>query len=48
MEKSKFINTEKKARLVQAKVKSMLIIFFNINGVIQKEFALAGQTVSSA
>jgi hypothetical protein len=26
----------------------MLIIFFDIKGIVQKEFVLAGQTVSSA
>jgi hypothetical protein len=30
------------------KVKSMLIIFFDIKGIIHKEFVLAGQTVNSA
>jgi hypothetical protein len=38
----------KKARLVKSKVKSMLIIFFDIKRIVHKEFILAGQTVSSA
>jgi hypothetical protein len=38
----------KKARHVGSKVKSMLIIFFNITRVVYKEFVLAGQTVNSA
>jgi hypothetical protein len=38
----------KKARQVKDKVKSMLIIFFEFNGIIQKKFVLAGQTVNSA
>jgi hypothetical protein len=38
----------KKARQVKSKAKSMLIIFFEFNGIIQKKFALAGQTVNSA
>jgi hypothetical protein len=35
---------QKKAR----KVKSMLIIFFDIKGIVHKEFVLADQTVNSA
>jgi hypothetical protein len=38
----------KKARQVKSKVKSMLIIFFDTKGTVQKEFVLASQTVSSA
>jgi hypothetical protein len=38
----------KKARQVKSKAKSMLIIFFDIKGIVQKEFVLAGQTVNSA
>jgi hypothetical protein len=38
----------RKARQVKRKVKSMLIIFFDIKGIVHKEFALAGQTVISA
>jgi hypothetical protein len=33
---------------VESKVKSMLIIFFDIKGNVDEEFVLAGQTVSSA
>jgi hypothetical protein len=35
------------ARQVKSKVKSMLIIFFDIKGIDHKEFVLAGQTVNS-
>jgi hypothetical protein len=38
----------KKAKQVKSKVKSMLIIFFDIKGIVHKEFVLASQTVSSA
>jgi hypothetical protein len=38
----------KKARQVRIKVKSMLIILFDIKGIVHKEFILAGQTVSYA
>jgi hypothetical protein len=37
-----------KVRQVKSKVKSTLIIFFAIKGVLYKEFILAGRTVSSA
>jgi hypothetical protein len=37
-----------KARQVKIKVKSMLIIFFDIKGIVHKKFFLAGQTVNSA
>jgi hypothetical protein len=37
----------KKARHVQSKVKSMLIIIFDIKRTVHKEFVLAGQTVNS-
>jgi accessory gene regulator protein AgrB len=47
MEKSKVIETEK-AKQVKNKVKSMLIILFDIKGIVHKEFFLAGQTVNSA
>lgn len=36
----------KKARQVNSKVRSMLIIFFDIRGTVHKEFILAGQTVN--
>jgi hypothetical protein len=39
--------SEKKARLMKIKVKSMLIIFFYIKGIVHKEFFLADQTVNS-
>jgi hypothetical protein len=45
--KSKLTETEK-ARQVKSKVKSMLITFFHIKGIVYKEFVLAGQTVNSA
>jgi hypothetical protein len=38
----------KKARQVKSKVKSMIIIFFDIKGIVHKEFVLTGQTVNSA
>jgi hypothetical protein len=38
----------RKPRQVKVTVKGMLIIFFDIKGIVHKEFALAGQTVSSA
>jgi hypothetical protein len=47
MEKPKLTETEK-ARQVKSKVKSMLIIFFDIRGIVHNKFILAGQTVSSA
>jgi hypothetical protein len=36
------------ARQMKSKVKSMLIMFFDIKGVVHKEFVMAGLTVSSA
>jgi hypothetical protein len=45
--KSKLTETEK-ARQVESKVKRMLIIFFDIKGIVHKEFALACQTANSA
>jgi hypothetical protein len=33
---------------MKTKVKSMLIIFFDIKGIVLKEYVLAGQTVSFA
>jgi hypothetical protein len=38
----------KKAKRVESKVKSMLIILFDVKGIIHKEFNLEGQTVNSA
>jgi hypothetical protein len=37
-----------RAGQVKSKVKNLLIIFFDIKGIVHKEFALAGQTVNSA
>jgi hypothetical protein len=36
------------AKQAESKVKSMLIIFLDMKGIVQKEFALASQTVNSA
>jgi hypothetical protein len=33
---------------IQDKIKSILIIFFDIKGTVHKELILAGQTVNSA
>jgi hypothetical protein len=38
----------KKARHVKNEVKSLLIIFFDIKGIVHKELVRAGQTVNSA
>jgi hypothetical protein len=38
----------KEARQVKNKVKSMLIIFFDIKWIVHNEFVLEGQTVNSA
>jgi hypothetical protein len=38
----------KEVRQVKSKVKCMLIIFFDIKGIVHREFLLAGQTVNSA
>jgi hypothetical protein len=47
MEKSKLTETaKKKVRQVKGKVKNMLIISFNIKGIVHKEFVLAGQAVN--
>jgi hypothetical protein len=35
-------------RQVKSKVKSTLIIFFDIEGIVHKRFVMAGQTVNSA
>jgi histone-lysine N-methyltransferase SETMAR len=37
-----------KTRHVMSKVKSMLIIFFDIRGTVRKKFVLAGETVNFA
>jgi hypothetical protein len=37
-----------KARRAKSKVKTILIIFFDIKGIVHKEFLLAGQAVNSA
>jgi hypothetical protein len=34
-----------KVRQAKSKIKSMIIIFFDIKGIVHKEFILAGQTV---
>jgi hypothetical protein len=39
------LNRPQKARQMKSKVKSMLIIFFDIKGIVHKAFILAGQTV---
>jgi hypothetical protein len=39
--------TEKKARQAECKVESTTIIFFDIKGIVHKEFVLGGQRVSS-
>jgi len=36
----------KKVRQVCSNVKSMLIVFFDIQGIVHKEFVLPGQTVN--
>jgi hypothetical protein len=38
----------RKTRQVKSKVKSTLILFFDIKGIVHKEFVLADQTVNSA
>jgi hypothetical protein len=35
----------KKVRQVKSEVNSMLIIFFDIRGIVHKEFVLAGQSI---
>jgi hypothetical protein len=42
------VMAETKQQFSQWKVKSMIIIFFDIKGIVHKEFVLAGQTVNSA
>jgi hypothetical protein len=44
----RFRADQKKAKQIKSKVKSMPIIFFKIKGIVNKEFTLAGQTVTSA
>jgi hypothetical protein len=46
--KSPYSPRQVKVRQVTRKVKSMLIIFFDIKGMVYKESVLAGQTVNSA
>jgi hypothetical protein len=38
----------KKVRQVKRKVRNVFVIYFHIKGILQKEFVLTGQTVSSA
>jgi hypothetical protein len=47
MEKNPNSPRQQKARQVKSKVKSMVIIFFDIKGIVHKEFVQAGQTISS-
>jgi hypothetical protein len=47
MEQFKLIEIEN-ARQVKSKVKSVLIIVFDIKGIVNEEFVLAGQTAKSA
>lgn len=42
------ITLTKKAREVKSNIKAMLILFFNNEGTVHKEFVPPGQTVSSA
>jgi hypothetical protein len=37
----------KKVRQMKSKVKSTFIIFFDIKGIVHKEFFMAGKTVNS-
>jgi hypothetical protein len=37
-----------KSKLTESKFKSMLIVFYDIKGIVHKEFIVAGQTVNSA
>jgi hypothetical protein len=39
---------KERARQAKSKVKRLLIVFFDIKGIVHKEFVLAAQTVSSA
>jgi hypothetical protein len=38
----------KEAKRMKSKVKGMIIIFYDIKGIIHKEFVLLGQPVNSA
>jgi hypothetical protein len=44
--KSKTHQDQKKVRQVRSKVKSILNMFFDIIGIVHKEFFLAGKTVT--
>jgi hypothetical protein len=46
--KSKLTRTKKGETGEKSKVRSMLIIFFDVKGILHKEFVLAGQAVNSA
>jgi hypothetical protein len=46
--KSLYLLGPKKPRRVKCKVRSMLIISFDIKGIVHREIILAGQTVNSA
>jgi hypothetical protein len=39
---------DRKVTQIKSKVKSMLVIFFDIKGIVHKEFVLANQTVNSS
>jgi hypothetical protein len=38
---------DRKAREVKSKLETMLIIFFDMKGIVHKAFVLSGQTVNS-
>jgi hypothetical protein len=42
------LGRQKNARQVKSKVKSMLIILFDIKGIVDKEYVLAVRTVNFA
>jgi hypothetical protein len=44
---ARFREDRQKVRQEKGKVKCMLIIFFDIKGIVHKVFILAGQTVNS-